>query len=330
MKAKPSSSKEKPSVAATDIEHGKATLRHEIFGLEALESMLDEQFAKAVDCIANLKGRVIVTGMGKSGHVARKIAATMASTGTPAHFVHPGEASHGDLGMITSEDAILALSNSGETAELADIISYSKRFSIPLIGIARRAGSMLVEAADIAMVLPDTPEASPVNAPTTSTTMMMALGDAIAVALMYRQGFTKDDFSVFHPGGKLGKAFIRVSDLMHEGDEMPLVKHDMIMSKALLAVTGKRFGCAGVINASGKLVGIITDGDLRRHMGPELLNKRAHEIMTAAPLTIRPQALAAEVLNIMNEQRITSLFIVEKDKPLGIVHIHDCLRAGVA
>ena len=314
----------------TDITHGRAVLAQEIKGLQALEASLGEHFAQAVECIANIKGRVIVTGMGKSGHIARKIAATMASTGTPAHFVHPAEASHGDLGMITKDDAVLALSNSGETAELADIISYTKRFSIPLIGIARRAGSMLVEAATIALVLPDTPESPPVNAPTTSTTMMMALGDAIAVALMQRRGFTSDDFSVFHPGGKLGKAFIRVSDLMHSGDEVPLIRHDMLMSEALLAVTGKRFGCAGVMNAAGKLVGIVTDGDLRRHMGADLLTKRAHEIMTAAPLTTRPQALAAEVLGIMNDRRVTSLFVVENEKPVGIIHVHDCLRAGVA
>ena len=313
-----------------DITHGKATLRQEIFGLEALEDSLGDEFAQAVECFAGINGRIIITGMGKSGHVARKIAATMASTGTTAHFVHPGEASHGDLGMITKDDAVLALSNSGETAELSDIIFYCKRFSIPLVGIARRAGSMLVEAANIALVLPEIPEASPVNAPTTSTTMMMALGDAIAVALMHRKGFTNEDFSVFHPGGKLGKAFIRVSDLMHTGSEVPLVRHDMLVSEALLAVTGKRFGCAGVVNNSGKLVGVITDGDLRRHMGADLLTKRAHEIMTAAPLTTRSQTLAAEVLGIMNEKRVTSLFIVDDDKPAGIVHIHDCLRAGVA
>lgn len=313
-----------------DITHGKAVLAQEIKGLQALEASLGEPFAQAVECIANIQGRVIVTGMGKSGHVARKIAATMASTGTPAHFVHPGEASHGDLGMITKDDAVLALSNSGETAELADIISYTKRFSIPLIGIARRAGSMLVESANIALVLPDTPESPPVNAPTTSTTMMMALGDAIAVALMQRRGFTNDDFSVFHPGGKLGKAFIRVLDLMHSGEEVPLIKEDMLMSEALLAVTGKRFGCAGVMNTAGRLVGIVTDGDLRRHMGPDLLTRRAKEIMTASPLTIRPQALAAEALGIMNTKRVTSLFVVENDKPIGIIHVHDCLRAGVA
>lgn len=318
------------SHAIDDIAHGKATLDQEIKGLQDLKSALGDAFAKSVECLANVKGRIIITGMGKSGHVARKIAATMASTGTPAHFVHPGEASHGDLGMITQDDAVLALSNSGETAELSDIISYCKRFSIPLVGIARRAGSMLVEAADIALVLPETPEATPVNAPTTSTTMMMALGDAIAVALMQRRGFTKDDFSVYHPGGKLGKAFIRVKDLMHSGEEVPIIKDEnMLMSEALLAVTGKRFGCAGVLGKDGKLVGIITDGDLRRHMGPDLLSKRACDIMNKAPRTTTPNLLAAEILGTMNEKRITSLFVIEEGKPVGIIHIHDCLRAGV-
>lgn len=313
----------------TDIAHGKRVLDQEIKGLTALADSLDADFAKAVECIAGLKGRVIVTGMGKSGHVARKIAATFASTGTPAHFVHPGEASHGDLGMITKDDAVLALSNSGETAELSDIIGYCKRFSIPLIAVVRRAGSMLVKDATIALVLPNIPEAPPVDAPTTSTTMMMALGDALAIALTERRGFTKDDFSVFHPGGKLGKAFIRVEDLMHKGKELPLVKNSANMRDTLLAITAKRFGCAGIVDAKGKLAGIITDGDLRRHMSAKLLAKKASEVMTKKPLTIRPGALAVEALAIMNERSITTLFVVEKDKPAGIIHIHDCLRAGV-
>jgi arabinose-5-phosphate isomerase len=266
--------------------------------------------------------------MGKSGHVARKIAATMASTGTPAHFVHPGEASHGDMGMITKDDAVLALSNSGETAELADMIAYCKRFSIPLIAMVRRKTSMLVEAANIAMVLPATSEAPPTDAPTTSTTMMMALGDAIAVALVERRGFTRDDFSVFHPGGKLGKAFIRVSDLMHKGDELPLVDMDTPMQQVLLLMTSKRFGCAGVQEGT-TLAGVITDGDLRRNMDG-LLSKKAKDVMTSKPLSIRPSALAAEALGIMNERSITTLFVVEDQKAVGIVHIHDCLRAGVA
>jgi arabinose-5-phosphate isomerase len=316
--------------SANDIVHGKRVLAQEIKGLEALAESLGADFAKAVECIATIKGRVIVTGMGKSGHVARKIAATFASTGTPAHFVHPGEASHGDLGMITRDDAVLALSNSGETAELSDIIAYCKRFSIPLIAVVRRAASMLVKDADIAMVLPGTAEAPPVDAPTTSTTMMMGLGDALAIALVERRGFTHDDFSVFHPGGKLGRALLRVEDLMHQGKELPLVKNTTNMRDALLAITAKRFGCVGIIDAKGKLAGIITDGDLRRHMSSKLLEKKASEVMTKSPRTIRPQALAAEALAIMNECSITTLFVVEKEKPMGIIHIHDCLRAGIA
>lgn len=326
MKQKPAV---QPQITATDaITHGRGVLEQEIKGLRALADSLDGAFAAAVECIAAIKGRVIVSGMGKSGHVARKIAATMASTGTPAHFVHPGEASHGDLGMITPDDAVLALSNSGETAELADIIAYCKRFSIPLIAMVRRKSSMLVGAADIAMVLPDIPEAPPTDAPTTSTTMMMALGDAIAVALMQRRGFTKDDFSVFHPGGKLGKAFIRVSDLMHGGGDVPLVAMELPMQQVLLEITSKHFGCAGVVDG-GKLAGVITDGDLRRNM-EGLLTKTAREVMTKTPLAIRPGALAAEALGIMNMRSVTTLFVVEEEKPVGILHIHDCLRAGIA
>jgi arabinose-5-phosphate isomerase len=313
-----------------DIENGKAVLTQEIAGLNALIETLGGEFADAVCCLSVIKGRVIVTGMGKSGHVARKIAATMASTGTPAYFVHPAEASHGDLGMITADDAVLALSNSGETAELSAIINYCKRFSIPLIGVVRRKNSMLVDAADIAMVLPEIPEACATGAPTTSTTMMMALGDAISVALVKRRGFGKADFSVFHPGGKLGKAFILASDLMHDNSELPLVHADDKMREVLLIMTSKRFGCAGVVDENKTLIGIITDGDLRRHMSADLLEKPASEVMKTTPLTIRPTALAAEALAIMNERAITSLFVTEAQKPVGIVHIHDCLRAGVA
>jgi len=313
-----------------DIKNGKAVLAQEILGLTALGDALDEKFAEIVSLFAGLKGRVIVTGMGKSGHIARKIAATMASTGTPAYFVHPAEASHGDLGMITGDDAVLALSNSGETAELSAIIAYTKRFSIPLIGVVRRAGSMLVAEANIALVLPEIPEACETGAPTTSTTMMLALGDAIAVALVKRRGFSKADFSVFHPGGKLGKAFILVSDLMHGAGELPLVKAGDKMQDVLLTMTSKRFGCAGVVSENGELSGIITDGDLRRHMSADLLQKTAGEIMKPNPLTIRPNALAAEALAIMNERAITSLFVSEGKKPVGIIHIHDVLRAGVA
>jgi arabinose-5-phosphate isomerase len=313
-----------------DIASGKAVLEQEIIGLQALADNLGAAFADTIEAIAKIKGRVIVTGMGKSGHVARKIAATMASTGTPAYFVHPAEASHGDMGMITKDDAVLAFSNSGETVELSDMIGYCKRFSILLIGVARRQGSMLVEAANIAMVLPEVPEACVTGAPTTSTTMMLALGDAISVALVRRRGFSKQDFSIFHPGGKLGKAFIRVSDLMHGGDELPLVNQEDIMTDVLLVMTSKRFGCAGVVSENGDLAGIITDGDLRRHMRPDLLQKPAKEVMKASPLTIRPQALAVEALAIMNNNSITSLFVTEEAAPVGIIHIHDCLRAGIA
>jgi arabinose-5-phosphate isomerase len=316
--------------AAQDIARGRAVLEQGITGLKSLADSLDEHFAQAVECIATLRGRLIVSGMGKSGHVARKIAATMASTGTPAHFVHPGEASHGDLGMITPDDAVLALSNSGETAELSDMISYCRRFSIPVIAMVRRKTSMLVDAANIAMVLPAVPEAPPTDAPTTSTTMMMALGDALAVAVLQRKGFTKDDFSVFHPGGKLGKAFIRVADLMHGSDQLPLVTEDMPMQDVLLVMTAKTFGCAGVVDGGGRLSGIITDGDLRRHMASNLLGLPAREVMTMNPLSMRPGALAAEALGVMNQKSITTLFVVEDEKPVGIIHIHDCLRAGIA
>ncbi len=315
------------------IAHGRAVLKQEIAGLEALMSALDTQFVQAVETIARVcdgaKGRLIVSGMGKSGHVGRKIAATMASTGTPAHFVHPAEASHGDLGMITTADCVLLLSNSGETKELSDIIAHCKRFRIPLIAMVRRRQSMLVGGADIALVLPETPEASPTDAPTTSTTMMMALGDALAVALLERRGFTRQDFAEIHPGGKLGSAFIRVKDLMHS-EALPLVKENTAMQEVLLVMTKGRFGCAGVINASGALTGIITDGDLRRHM-EGLMKLEAAQAMTRAPKTIRAEALAAEALGVMNEKSITCLFVLDENaKPLGILHIHDCLRAGIA
>ncbi len=311
------------------IDVASSVLTQEIAGLSALVAWLGQPFTEAIECIQKIDGRVIVTGMGKSGHIARKIAATMASTGTPAYFVHPGEASHGDLGMITRHDAVLALSNSGETSELADIITYCKRFNIPLIAMVRRKQSMLVKAANVALVLPDVPEASPINAPTTSTTMMLALGDALSVVLLEAKGFTKELFSHYHPGGKLGKVFVKVKDLMHGKDELPLVSEKDLMPEILLAMTARRFGCAGVCNAQGKLVGIITDGDLRRHMEKALLEKTALEVMTGKPVTIQPDMLAAEALSMMNDRSITSLFVLENTIPVGILHIHDCLRAGI-
>lgn len=321
--------KTKPNANFDAIACAKHVIAREIEGLSAVAAAFDTTFVAVVECVAALKGLLIISGMGKSGHVARKIAATMASTGTPAYFVHPSEASHGDLGMITTDDALLLLSNSGETAELGDLIHYAKRFDIPLIGLARRGSSMLIEAADYAFVLPEVPEASPVGAPTTSTTMMMAWGDALAMALLEVRGFTKEDFGVLHPGGKLGQALLRVEALMHSGDAVPLVAPDTPMQEVLLAMTTKRFGCAGVIEG-GKLIGLITDGDLRRHMNPKLLEKSARDLMTANPRTIRPASLAAEALGVMNSKSITSLFVVDDaQKPVGILHIHDCLRAGV-
>ena len=272
--------------------------------------------------------------MGKSGHVARKIAATFASTGTPAHFVHPAEASHGDLGMIVPGDAILALSNSGETAELADLISHAIRFAIPLIAITGRAQSTLAQAADITLLLPPSAEACPMGlAPTTSTTMQLALGDALAVALLNRRGFTHSDFQAFHPGGKLGAKLRRVASLMHTGDALPITTAGLPMPQALLLMTGKGFGCVCVVDAAGALAGIVTDGDLRRAMGPDLLSRRVGEIMNTRPLTARPDMLAAEALRVMTDRPrpITTLFVLDSArKPVGLLHVHDLLRAGIA
>ncbi len=332
VQAAPESAKPGPGAAARsgadDLSAARRVLGIESDALEKLANALDDTFVRALDLLEGASARVIVTGMGKSGHIARKIAATLASTGTPAQYVHPGEASHGDLGMITPNDAVLALSNSGETHELTDIVAYTRRFAIPLVAITGRADSALAETADAALVLPAENEACPMGlAPTTSTTAMLALGDALAVALLERKGFTPDDFSVLHPRGR----FLRVAHLMHGGDELPLIGTDSVMSEAILVMTAKRFGTVGVHGADGRLVGIITDGDLRRHMSPDLLQRETASVMTVNPKTIRPQALAAEALGVMNAKKITSLFVVEADnRPIGILHIHDCLRAGVA
>ena len=314
-----------------DLDSARRVLRLEAEGIGALAESLGDAFIAALDLLHDVKGRAIVTGMGKSGHVARKIAATMASTGTPAQYVHPGEASHGDLGMITPADVVLALSNSGETSELRDLLEYTRRNAIPLIAITSRAGSTMDEMADVTLLLPATPEACPMGlAPTTSTTASLALGDALAVSLLERKGFSPQDFQVFHPGGKLGQTLLRVSDLMHKGDAMPLCAADTPMKEAILAITAKSFGCVGVLDADGRLAGVVTDGDLRRHMEFDLLNQPAGDVMTADPKTIRPQALAAEAVAVMNKYSITGLFVVEEGKPAGILHIHDCLRAGIA
>ena len=313
------------------IESAKRVLRLEVEGLQALSESLDNSFMDALDLLSAMQGRCVITGMGKSGHIARKIAATMASTGTPAFFVHPAEASHGDLGMITQDDVVIALSNSGETAELANLVAYTKRFEIPLIGMTGKAPSALASAATVALVLPKINEACPMGlAPTTSTTAMLALGDALAVAMLERKGFSPDDFQVLHPGGKLGNKLLKVSDIMHAGDELPLVPADMAMSEAILVMTAKSFGCLGVVSSEGSLEGIITDGDLRRHMNSQLMMRLTGEVMTSGGSSIRPGALASEALRIMNTKAITTLFVVEDQYPVGIVHIHDCLRAGVA
>lgn len=318
-----------------DLEAARRVLRLESEALGALAASLDGAFCRVADLLGSVTGRVTVTGMGKSGHVARKIAATLASTGTPSQYVHPGEASHGDLGMIAPGDVVLALSNSGETAELSDILTYARRFAIPLAAITARADSSLATTADATIVLPTAQEACPMGlAPTTSTTMMLALGDALAIALLERKGFTAQEFRALHPGGALGRKLLRVADVMHGPDELPLCRSDTPMTEALLVMTERSFGCVGITDDGGALVGIITDGDLRRSMRPDLLNLRAGAVMTPAPRTIRPQALAAEALGEMNGlkngRRITSLFVVEHETPVGIVHIHDCLRAGVA
>ena len=309
------------------IETARRVIRCEMTGLEALAAGLSEDFARAVDLILGATGRVIVSGMGKSGHVGRKIAATLASTGTPAQFVHPAEASHGDLGMVTQADVALVLSNSGETPELADLIAHTRRFSIPLIGVASRPGSTLLRQADVALVLPAAPEACGSGiVPTTSTTMTLALGDALAVALMEHRQFTPEHFRTFHPGGKLGALLAKVGDLMHT--DLPLVGLDAPMSEALLVISQKGYGVTGVVDGDGALAGIITDGDLRRHM-QGLLDLDARAVMTPAPRTIAPGALAEAALAQMQERKITCLFAVEDGRPRGILHIHDCLRAGL-
>jgi arabinose-5-phosphate isomerase len=313
------------------LEVGRHVLTSESSALKSLAETLGDDFIRAVRTLVVCKGRAVVTGMGKSGHIARKIAATLASTGTPALFVHPGEASHGDLGMIVPNDVVIALSNSGETAELTDLVAYTRRFSIPLIAITARKQSSLGEAADIALQLPPAPEVCPMGlAPTTSTTMMLALGDALAVATLECKGFTAEDFRNFHPGGKLGKLLLRVGEIMHAGDELPLVPANAAMSHVLVVMTEKRFGCAGVVDAAGNLTGIITDGDLRRHMEQNLLQQTAASVMTQSPMTVTPQTLAAEALKILNDKTRTQLFVVEDKKPVGILHIHDLLRAGIA
>ncbi|KPP89127.1 MAG: arabinose-5-phosphate isomerase [Rhodobacteraceae bacterium HLUCCA08] len=316
----------------TYLDTARRVIRHEADALTTLADAIGDSFSRAVAMILAAKGRVIVSGMGKSGHIAHKIAATLASTGTPAQFVHPAEASHGDLGMVTRDDVVLAVSNSGETPELADLLAYTRRFSIPLIGLCSRADSTLAQQSDVALVMPRIPEACTTGkVPTTSTTMTLALGDALAVALMEHRAFTPEDFRAFHPGGSLGAQLSRVGDLMHGGDMLPLVGEDTPMSAALLEISRKGFGVVGVVDGTGDLVGIITDGDLRRNMDG-LLDHTAGRVMTRDPRSIGPDMLAEQALAAMNDHKITCLFVVDPPasrNPVGILHIHDCLRAGI-
>ena len=314
----------------------RAALITETQGLEllvkALDGPLGEAIATAVAQIRAARGRVILAGMGKSGHIARKIASTLASTGTPAMFVHPAEASHGDLGMITADDVVLMISNSGESPELRDILTYCKRFAVPLLAMTARIDSTLAQEADIVLPLPAAREACPNGlAPTTSTLLQLALGDAIAIALLDDKGFTARDFKNFHPGGKLGAKLKHVRDLMHKQAELPLVAPAMPMSEAILVMTSKTYGCLGVVDGEGRLTGVVTDGDLRRHMDRDLLDRTVGEVMTHAPKTIEPDALTSEALETLNSSKITFLFVVDGlGRPLGLIHIHDLLREGAA
>lgn len=322
-----------------DLSTARRVIDMEMAGLQALQTALDDSFVKAVDAIdrmrARREGRLIVAGIGKSGHVAKKIVATLASTGTPSHFVHAGEASHGDLGMVTEDDVVLLISNSGGSPELADLIAYTRRFGITLIAMTSNPESPLAQHADILLRLPRAPEACPNGlAPTTSTTMTMALGDALAVALLERRGLTPEQFGVFHPGGKLGQRLVSVADIMHKRDGLPTVPETATMEAAVLALTEKNLGCTLVMTASGNLAGIITDGDLKRHMSPDLLKKPAREIMTPHPRTISETALAVEAVNVMTGtpgKYLTSLIVVDKDGRLsGLIRLQDCLQKGVA
>ena len=317
--------------AEADLAAARRVLSLACQALKTLADTLDGDFTRAVGLMLAAKGRVIVSGMGKSGHVARKIAATLSSTGTPAYFVHPAEASHGDMGAITRQDVLLLLSKGGETAELSDLVTYASRFRIPLIAMASNSDSTLAKAADVTLLLPEAPESCSIGmAPTTSTTMMMSLGDALAVALMERRGFSADQYRDFHPGGSLGRALIRVSDLMHSGDAMPLARAQTGMRDVLLAMASGRLGCVGVVDENGGLVGIVTDGDIRRH-AEGIENRTAEEVMTAGPKIARPNQLAAEALALMTEKKITQLFVLAEGdaRPQGVIHIHDCLRAGL-
>lgn len=320
-------------MSSRDLESAYRTIEKEIEALNMMKSELDLSLEKALDLIQSTKGRVIVTGMGKSGHIGRKIAATFASTGTPAFFVHPAEASHGDLGMLTTDDVVIAISNSGESKELSDILVYCKRCGISLIAITKNTESTLGKAGDILLKLPDDGEACPLGlAPTSSTTATLVLGDVLAVAMMERKGFSASSYKQRHPGGKLGAILQKVSDLMHKGGEMPLIGEDASMREIIMTMSSKMLGCVGIVNKDGELTGMITDGDLRRAMvnstDTDLFAKKAVDIMTKNPKVTSADVLVAEVVNLMNSKSITQMFAVENKKPVGVIHLHDCLRAG--
>ncbi len=308
------------------------TIESEIEAISRLkDSVKAENLTKALDFMQNSKGRIIITGMGKSGHIGRKIAASLASTGTPSFFVHPAEASHGDLGMITEDDVVIAISNSGESRELIDILNYCKRFGIKLIAITKNSESSLGKAGDVVLELPNNGEACPLGlAPTSSTTATLVLGDILTVGMIERKGFSKEDFNDRHPGGKLGSILKRVSDLMHVGQEMPILDENANMQAVLLEMTSKRLGCVGFVNQAGDLTGILTDGDLRRCLSAKILEEKAVDLMTRNPKTISPNAMTAEALKIMHDKKITNLFVLENKKPVGVIHIHDLLNNGVA
>ena len=308
------------------------TIDSEIRAIEELKKSLDaESLTKALDFMQNSTGRIIITGMGKSGHIGKKIAASLASTGTPSFFVHPAEASHGDLGMITDDDVVIAISNSGESRELIDILNYCKRFGIKLIAITKNQDSSLGKAGDVVLLLPNNGEACPLGlAPTSSTTATLVLGDILTIRMIERKWFSKEDFNDRHPGGKLGSILKRVSDLMHTGQDMPLLDENANMQAVLLEMTSKRLGCVGFVNSAGILTGILTDGDLRRCLSAQILSEKAADLMTRNPKTIAPEAMTAEALKIMHDKKITNLFVVDNLKPVGVIHIHDLLNNGVA
>lgn len=328
--------KSSAKVIETDLAAARRVLSTEADAITAMADSLDHSFSSAIDAILACSGRVIVSGLGKSGHIARKIAASLASTGTPAQHVHPSEASHGDLGMITSSDVVIMLSNSGENAELSDLIHHTRRVQIPLIGMSSRRESTLIKHSDIGLVLPPAPEACPMGmAPTTSSTMMLALGDAIAVSLMERRGFSKADYKELHPGGQLGKSLVRVGDIMHTLEDTPLVTGNVPVSDLISVLVSYRRGLVGILNDESELVGVFTDGDLGRNLDPGLFERHAHDVMTVSPKYIREDALAAEAMAMMQEKKIWAVFVVSHDqpqdklpKPVGVLHVHDCLKAG--